>query len=74
MLLIITVFNYIRSLYKYVFRLTILVTIYTVKFDFTAPGILHQVLVVAENNIGSGPAVIQEFYTEQLSKQLFITE
>lgn len=35
---------------------------------FTAPGILHQVLVMAENDIGSGPAVIQEFFATQLSK------
>ena len=41
---------------------------------FTAPGVQHQVLVIAENNIGSGPAVIQEFYTKQLSKQLFIAD
>ena len=35
----------------------------------TAPGILYQVLVMTENEIGSGPAVIQEFFTKQLSKQ-----
>jgi len=35
---------------------------------FTAPGIPHQVLVMAENDIGSGPPGIQEFFAKQLSK------
>ena len=39
---------------------------------FIAPGVLHQVLVTAENEVGSGPAVIQEFYAKQSSKRFFI--
>lgn len=34
----------------------------------TAPGIPYQVMVIAENDIGNGPAVTQEFFIKQLSK------
>ena len=41
---------------------------------FIDPGVLHQVLVTAENEVGSGPAFTQEFYTKELSERLFIAD